>query len=78
MMRLTVVPNIEGDKRGLANTLFSRLGPILQKTKLLKQTNTKLYLMIKYSVNFSLFLIAIAMLAGLFQLFYNLAMMFAT
>ena len=78
MMRLTVVPNIEGDKRGFANTLFSRLGPILQKTRLLKQTNTKLYLMIKYTVNFTLFLIAIALLAGSYQLLYNLVMMFGS
>lgn len=78
LMRLTVVPNIEGDKCGFINALFSQLGPILQKTKSLKQTNTILYLMIKYTVNFTLLLVSIALIAGLIQLLSNLAMIFGS
>ncbi len=74
LMRLTIVPNVEGDKRGFANKLFSGLGPVLQKTKTLKQTNKQLYLIIKYSVNFSLFIVACAILVGLLSLAKQLTM----
>ena len=51
LARLTVVPNMEGDKRGLANRVFSGLAPVLQKTKALKETHPTRYKFIKYSVN---------------------------
>ena len=72
LMRLTVVPNIEGDKRGFANILFSRLAPFNQKMKALKQTNIKLYKLIKHTINFTLILLGFALLAGLLQLLYTL------
>jgi beta-hydroxylase len=73
LMRMTVVPNIEGDRRGFANLLFSGLAPVNQRMKALKQTNRKLYVLIKYTINFTLILLAFAALAGLFQLLYSLA-----
>lgn len=75
LVRFTVVPNIEGDKRGFANVLFSSLAPLIQKIKALKLTNRKLYLTIKYTINLSLAVLAIAIVAGLFFLLYNLIMM---
>jgi beta-hydroxylase len=63
LAKLSVVPNLEGDKRGLANIIFSSLSPILAKTKALKQTNRKLYLLIKYSVNTLLIVLVFALIA---------------
>jgi beta-hydroxylase len=59
LARLTVVPNLEGDKRGFANILFSglSLSPIINKSKDLKVTNKPLYLLLKYTVNITLILI---------------------
>lgn len=74
LMRMTVVPNIEGDKRGFANVLFSGLAPVNRKLKALKQTNKKLYKLIKYTINFTLILLAFAAVAGLLQLLYSLTM----
>lgn len=65
LMRLTIVPNMEGDKRGLANSIFSRLAPLLKRTKALKSTNRQLYLLVKHSVNLTLLALACASLAGL-------------
>ena len=73
LMRMTVVPNIEGDKRGFANILFSSLAPVNKKLKDLKQTNLKLYKLIKYAINFSLILLGFAIIAGVIQLFNYLA-----
>jgi len=72
LMRLTVVPNIEGDKRGLANHLFSGLAPINQKMKALKQTHNKLYRLIKYSINLSLIALGFVLMGGILQLLYTL------
>jgi beta-hydroxylase len=77
LMRMTVVPNVEGDKRGFANVLFSGLAPVNKKLKALKQTNLKLYKLIKYTINLTLILLAFAVLAGLLQLLYTLAMTLA-
>jgi len=74
LMRMTVVPNIEGDKRGFANILFSGLAPVNQKLKALKQTNKKLYLLIKYTINLTLILLAFTVIASLLQIFYTLPM----
>lgn len=68
LMRWTVVPNMDGDARGLANTVFASLSPVLQKTKTLKQTNRPLYLAVKYSVNFTLFLIVVGLLFSVLKL----------
>jgi beta-hydroxylase len=70
--RLTVVPNMEGDKRGLVNTIFSTLSPLLKKTKALKQTNRPAYLTIKYSVNLFLIIVVFAIIAGVFDLAHRL------
>ena len=72
LMRLTVVPNIEGDKRGFANIMFSGLAPVNQKMKALKQTNIKIYKLIKHTINLTLILLGFAALAGLLQLLYTL------
>lgn len=77
LMRMTVVPNIEGDKRGFANILFSGLAPVNKKLKALKQTNLKLYKLIKYTINLTLILLGVALLAGLMQLLYNLTLTLA-
>jgi beta-hydroxylase len=71
--RLTVVPNMEGDKRGFVNTVFSAMSPLLAKTKALKQTNRPLYLTIKYTVNTSLILLVMFIVGGTFNVIYNLA-----
>lgn len=73
LMRTTVVPNMDGDQRGLANKIFSSLSPILQKSKNLKQTNRPAYLALKYTVNATLILIAVALTAGLLNLLSGLA-----
>lgn len=65
LMRMTVVPNTPEDPRGLANTIYAKLAPILLKTKSLKQTNRGMYLLLKHSVNFTLLLIVIALVVGL-------------
>lgn len=75
LMRLTVVPNVEGDKRGFANALFAGLAPFLQKLKGLKQTHRNLYRLVKYTINFTLFLLAAGVVAGLFKLLQGLATM---
>lgn len=60
--RLSVVPNTEADRRGFANRVFSSLAPLLGRSKALKQTNRKLYLTLKYSVNTVLLLIVLSLL----------------
>lgn len=72
LMRLTVVPNMEGDKRGLVNSIFSTLSPVLKRTKTLKATNRKLYLLIKHTTNATLLTLTCAMAAGLFYAGYHL------
>ncbi|MFQ5596769.1 MAG: aspartyl/asparaginyl beta-hydroxylase domain-containing protein [Nitrospiria bacterium] len=72
LMRLTVTPNMEGDRRGLANIVFSGLAPILERTKKLKETHRKSYLALKYSVNTILIMSALALIAGVIHLFAGL------
>jgi beta-hydroxylase len=69
LAKLTVVPNVEGDKRGFANRVFSGLSPILKKTKALKATNKPMYLVVKYSVNLLLLLVIVAVLGAIFSMF---------
>ncbi|MBK6598197.1 MAG: aspartyl/asparaginyl beta-hydroxylase domain-containing protein [Proteobacteria bacterium] len=51
LARLTVVPNIEGDKQGFANRVFASVAPAFARTKALKKSNRKLYNVIKYAFN---------------------------
>lgn len=74
LVGLTVVPNLEGDKRGFVNSLYSGLSPLIKKSKDLKATNRPLYLLLKYTVNttlisivFFLILIVSLSLAGAFK-----------
>ncbi len=67
LMRMTVVPNMDGDSRGLVNKIFSFLSPTLKKTKTLKQTNPGLYKVVKYSVNFTLLGIVVLLLFGILK-----------
>ena len=68
LVRLSVVPNLEGDKRGLASALFAHLAPLLQWTRQLKAGNRAAYLALKYSVNAVLILLLLLMAAGLVDL----------
>lgn len=69
LMSITVVPNMDGDKQGLVNKIFSTISPILRQTKQLKQTNRPLYLAIKYTVNTLLFVIILALIYAILSLF---------
>ncbi|MEM7281268.1 MAG: aspartyl/asparaginyl beta-hydroxylase domain-containing protein [Pseudomonadota bacterium] len=66
---LTVVPNLEGDKRGFANRVFSSLAPTLARAKALKTTNLSLYKALKLLVNGSLILILLLIISGIVSLF---------
>ncbi len=57
LMKATVVPNTDEDKRGFANRTFSTLVPLLEKGKRLKETNLVAYKALKYLVNGSLILL---------------------
>lgn len=57
LMRATVVPNTDEDKRGFANRVFNGLVPVLEKSKKLKQTNLAAYKALKYTVNTVLILL---------------------
>ncbi len=61
-MRMSIVPNTDQDERGFANKVFAWLSPILKKTKAMKQTNKTKYLLIKHSVNFTLFIILLGII----------------
>lgn len=66
--RLSVVPNLPGDQRGIINRIFTALGPILNWAKNLKETNRPLYLILKNAVNLSLLAGAIFATIGIVQL----------
>jgi beta-hydroxylase len=51
LLRTTVVPNTDEDRRGFANLVFSGIAPILAKSKRLKETNLIAYKALKYTVN---------------------------
>ncbi len=73
LLRFTVVPNMDGDKRGLVNTIFSNLSPVLKKSKKLKETNRPLYLVLKYTVNTVLIALLLALVLGAVKLIMLLA-----
>jgi len=62
--KASIVPNLEGDKKGLVNLIFSGITPIMLKVRTLKQTNMFLYKLIKHSVNLTL----LALVLGFFYL----------
>ena len=66
-MRLSIVPNMDGDKRGIANQVFQRIVPILQWSKQLKSTNLALYKIVKYVTNSTLLVILLGILWVLFR-----------
>lgn len=68
MMGCTLVPNMEGDRRGMANRIFARIAPQLQRAKALKQTNRAAYRLLKYTVNGTLLLLVALIAWGLLQL----------
>jgi beta-hydroxylase len=69
--RASVVPNTPEDDRGFANKVFAGLAPILARSKKLKETDRKKYLVLKWSVNFVLLLILMLPLAGIVHLVMN-------
>ncbi|WP_353113292.1 aspartyl/asparaginyl beta-hydroxylase domain-containing protein [Salinisphaera dokdonensis] len=77
LMRATVVPNTAEDERGLANTVFAKLAPVLSNTRELKQTNPRRYTTIKYCVNGTLITLASALLVGACFGLYSLGAMLA-
>lgn len=68
LIKATVVPNDETDRRGLVNLIFSSLAPINAKAKRLKETNRPMYLVVKHSVNLTLLLLVISVFASIFYL----------
>jgi beta-hydroxylase len=68
LMRATVVPNTDEDKRGFANRMFSSLVPMLEKSKRLKETNLVAYKILKYIVNGSLILAVAALIWAFIKL----------
>jgi beta-hydroxylase len=73
LARLTVVPNLEGDKRGFANRIFSGIAPFFEKSKELKRTNRKLYKVVKFAFNGALLAIVGVLLYGGYQLVLRVA-----
>jgi beta-hydroxylase len=71
--RLTIVPNMEGDQRGLANRVFQGVSPFLQRAKGLKSTHRTAYRVAKYSINLTVislvFLTAAAILHAIATMF---------
>lgn len=68
LMRQTVVPNMEGDRRGPVNRLFAGLAPQLQRARALKQTHRIRYRLLKYGVNALLLLVVVLLGWGVLAL----------
>ena len=73
LMRASVVPNTDADRRGLANRMFSSMAPLLEKSKHLKQTNLRIYKFFKYVVNTT---VLAALAAGIYLLIEALRWLF--
>lgn len=69
LMGATLVPNMDGDRRGMANRIFAGIAPQLQRAKALKQTNRSAYRLLKYTINGTLLLLVALIAWGLLQLF---------
>jgi len=67
LMRATVVPNTDEDRRGFANRVFSSMVPLLEKSKRLKETNLPAYKALKYTVNSILILAVAGLIWGLLK-----------
>lgn len=66
LVKATVVPNLEGDRRGFASAVFATIAPLLARSKRLKETHLPLYKLLKYSVNTLLLaIVAITVFAGI-------------
>lgn len=72
LMKWTVVPNMDGDRRGLANRVMGSLAPVFARSKELKKTNRNAYRVLKYSVNGFLILALLGILAGAVSLVQSL------
>lgn len=68
LARLTVVPNLPGDRRGLANRVFAGLMPALTRSKALKQSHRRTYKLLKYTVNSLLALLITGSALGVIHL----------
>jgi beta-hydroxylase len=66
--RASVVPNTPEDDRGLANRVFAGLAPLLARSKALKSTNRRMYLVVKWSVNGVLLTSLLGLVVGVVQL----------
>lgn len=69
LMKATVVPNDETDRRGFANRIYSTISPLLARSKQLKVSNPPAYKALKYSVNSVLLVLLLAVIAALLSLF---------
>ena len=65
LMRMTVVPNTQIDKRGLISIIFYYVEPFLNRTKSLKKTHPKKYKLGKWILNTTLILLLFTLLLGL-------------
>ncbi|RTE85727.1 MULTISPECIES: aspartyl/asparaginyl beta-hydroxylase domain-containing protein [Gammaproteobacteria] len=72
LMRMTIVPNDESDKKGLANAVFSSVSPLLARSKELKETNKPLYKTLKFVVNSILAIVLLGLLALIIYIPYSL------
>ncbi|WP_198675018.1 aspartyl/asparaginyl beta-hydroxylase domain-containing protein [Aliidiomarina taiwanensis] len=72
LMRFTLVPNDSTDKRGMANAVFAKVTPFLNRSKQLKQTNIRLYKVLKLIFNSLLIAILLAVIALIIFIPYRL------
>jgi beta-hydroxylase len=69
---VSLVPNLPGDQRGIANIIFSTITPFLKSLKQLKEANRPLYILVKNSINIFFVLLSISILAGIVFLIFKL------
>jgi beta-hydroxylase len=70
VLRASVVPNLPEDKRGLINTIFHGMAPILAKAKGLKKSNPAAYFILKHTVNGSILLLLLLVVRFIFNLIF--------
>lgn len=68
-IKISLVPNTDEDKRGLANRILSRITPVLERGQQLKRSNRKLYKTIKFAVNTVIVAVLALGIWGLVKLF---------
>lgn len=64
----TVVPNTAEDERGIFSALFSRLAPIRQKSRKLREDHHRVYTALKFILNATLLTVPVAVLLAMFSL----------